>query len=264
MAASSPSPMARWRGSATRGRSSQATLCSARASDAGASERSHHERPRRYLVTRAPEPRGDVARPLGPPWARCGWSIPSSTRPAPWRSSNWPRSSAARSSISPPVAAYVPKTITVDARTGNRPPRILETPGGMINAIGLSGEGLEAFVRHRLSAPSAAALPADPQRGRVLAGGIRHAGRGSAGCPRSRSGRRLAGEGRARAQHLLSERAHRVRLDRQRPRGDRAGGGGRAGRYGPACSSPSSPRTSPTSAPSVGRPKRRARTPSPR
>jgi dihydroorotate dehydrogenase (NAD+) catalytic subunit len=50
----------------------------------------------------------------------------------------------------PPVAAYVPKTITVDARPGNRPPRILETPGGMINAIGLSGEGLEAFVADRL------------------------------------------------------------------------------------------------------------------
>ena len=50
----------------------------------------------------------------------------------------------------PPVAAYVPKTITVDARAGNRAPRILETPGGMINAIGLSGEGLEAFVAHRL------------------------------------------------------------------------------------------------------------------
>ena len=50
----------------------------------------------------------------------------------------------------PPVAAYVPKTITVDARSGNPPPRILETPAGMINAIGLSGEGLEAFVRHCL------------------------------------------------------------------------------------------------------------------
>jgi dihydroorotate dehydrogenase (NAD+) catalytic subunit len=50
----------------------------------------------------------------------------------------------------PPVAAYVPKTITVDARAGNRAPRILETPGGMINAIGLSGEGLEAFVAGRL------------------------------------------------------------------------------------------------------------------
>ncbi len=50
----------------------------------------------------------------------------------------------------PPVAAYVPKTITVDARPGNRPPRILETASGMINAIGLSGEGLKAFVAHRL------------------------------------------------------------------------------------------------------------------
>ena len=50
----------------------------------------------------------------------------------------------------PPVAAYVPKTITVDARAGNRTPRILETAGAMINAIGLSGEGLEAFVAGRL------------------------------------------------------------------------------------------------------------------
>jgi len=50
----------------------------------------------------------------------------------------------------PPVAAYVPKTITVDARKGNPSPRILETPGGMINAIGLSGEGLDVFVGDRL------------------------------------------------------------------------------------------------------------------
>ncbi len=51
----------------------------------------------------------------------------------------------------PPVAAYVPKTITVGARTGNPPPRILETQAGMVNAIGLSGEGLEAFVAGLLS-----------------------------------------------------------------------------------------------------------------
>lgn len=50
----------------------------------------------------------------------------------------------------PPVAAYVSKTITVDARSGNEPPRILETPGGMINAIGLQGEGLQAFLSVRL------------------------------------------------------------------------------------------------------------------
>ncbi len=58
----------------------------------------------------------------------------------------------------PPVAAYVPKTITVDARVGNPSPRILETPGGMINAIGLSGEGLEG-VRGGAPAASAASFP---------------------------------------------------------------------------------------------------------
>jgi dihydroorotate dehydrogenase (NAD+) catalytic subunit len=57
----------------------------------------------------------------------------------------------------PPVAAYVPKTITLEPREGNPPPRILETPAGMINAIGLSGEGLEAFVKERL--PRLLALP---------------------------------------------------------------------------------------------------------
>ena len=50
----------------------------------------------------------------------------------------------------PPIAGYVPKTVTLQARAGNRPPRILETPSGMINAIGLSSEGLEAFVASRL------------------------------------------------------------------------------------------------------------------
>jgi dihydroorotate dehydrogenase (NAD+) catalytic subunit len=57
----------------------------------------------------------------------------------------------------PPVACYIPKTITLRPREGNAPPRILETPAGMINAIGLSGEGMEAFVRNRL--PQLLALP---------------------------------------------------------------------------------------------------------
>jgi dihydroorotate dehydrogenase (NAD+) catalytic subunit len=57
----------------------------------------------------------------------------------------------------PPVAAYVPKTITLDPRAGNPPPRILETAGGMINAIGLANEGLDVFVSQRL--PSLLALP---------------------------------------------------------------------------------------------------------
>jgi dihydroorotate dehydrogenase (NAD+) catalytic subunit len=57
----------------------------------------------------------------------------------------------------PPLAAYVAKTITLGSRAGNPPPRILETSGGMINAIGLEGEGLDGFLRERL--PLLRALP---------------------------------------------------------------------------------------------------------
>lgn len=57
----------------------------------------------------------------------------------------------------PPVAAYVAKTITLLARAGNAPPRVLETTGGMINSIGLPGEGLDVFVAESL--PRLLALP---------------------------------------------------------------------------------------------------------
>jgi dihydroorotate dehydrogenase (NAD+) catalytic subunit len=57
----------------------------------------------------------------------------------------------------PPVAAYVAKTITVNPRSGNPPPRVLETPAGVINAIGLAGEGMSSFLDHRL--PRLLALP---------------------------------------------------------------------------------------------------------
>ncbi len=50
----------------------------------------------------------------------------------------------------PPVAAYVPKTVTLEPRVGNPPPRILETAGGMINAIGLPGPGLDVFLHQEL------------------------------------------------------------------------------------------------------------------
>jgi dihydroorotate dehydrogenase (NAD+) catalytic subunit len=45
-----------------------------------------------------------------------------------------------------PYAAYVPKTVTADARTGNPAPRVTETPSGMINAIGLENPGIVAWI----------------------------------------------------------------------------------------------------------------------
>jgi dihydroorotate dehydrogenase (NAD+) catalytic subunit len=45
-----------------------------------------------------------------------------------------------------PFAAYVPKTVTSEARTGNPAPRVTETPSGMINAIGLENPGIHAWI----------------------------------------------------------------------------------------------------------------------
>ncbi len=45
------------------------------------------------------------------------------------------------------LGAIVAKTITLKPRTGNKPPRIAETPSGMLNAIGLENEGLEGLKR---------------------------------------------------------------------------------------------------------------------
>jgi dihydroorotate dehydrogenase (NAD+) catalytic subunit len=56
-----------------------------------------------------------------------------------------------------PFHAFVSKTITVAPRQGNPPPRLWETPAGMINSIGLPNRGLEGFLRHDL--PLLAELP---------------------------------------------------------------------------------------------------------
>ncbi len=48
------------------------------------------------------------------------------------------------------LGAIVAKTVTLNARQGNPPPRIVETPAGMINAIGLENPGLEAFIEEKL------------------------------------------------------------------------------------------------------------------
>lgn len=44
------------------------------------------------------------------------------------------------------VGAIITKTITLNAREGNPPPRIVETSSGMLNSIGLENKGIEHFV----------------------------------------------------------------------------------------------------------------------
>jgi dihydroorotate dehydrogenase (NAD+) catalytic subunit len=45
-----------------------------------------------------------------------------------------------------PFSAYVPKTVTLERRDGNPPPRLTETAAGMINAVGLQNPGIEAYL----------------------------------------------------------------------------------------------------------------------
>jgi dihydroorotate dehydrogenase (NAD+) catalytic subunit len=56
-----------------------------------------------------------------------------------------------------PFSAFVSKTITPKPRAGNPPPRLFETPAGMINSIGLPNKGLAGFLESDL--PLLAELP---------------------------------------------------------------------------------------------------------
>ena len=48
------------------------------------------------------------------------------------------------------IGGFVTKSVTARATKGNPPPRIAETPAGMLNAIGLQNEGVEYFIRELL------------------------------------------------------------------------------------------------------------------
>ena len=56
-----------------------------------------------------------------------------------------------------PFAAFVSKTVTLEPRQGNPPPRLWELPGGLINSIGLPNKGLAGYLEHDL--PQLAELP---------------------------------------------------------------------------------------------------------
>ncbi|HEV3070915.1 MAG TPA: dihydroorotate dehydrogenase [Solirubrobacteraceae bacterium] len=49
-----------------------------------------------------------------------------------------------------PFAAFVSKTITLEPREGNPPPRLWEAPAGLVNSIGLPNKGLEGYLAYEL------------------------------------------------------------------------------------------------------------------
>ncbi|HIJ97420.1 MAG TPA: dihydroorotate dehydrogenase [Desulfuromonadales bacterium] len=48
------------------------------------------------------------------------------------------------------IGAMVTKGLSLKARAGNPTPRIVETPGGMLNAIGLQNVGIDAFIAKKI------------------------------------------------------------------------------------------------------------------
>lgn len=47
------------------------------------------------------------------------------------------------------IGAIITKTITLNPKVGNPMPRICETAGGMLNAIGLQNEGVDNFIKEK-------------------------------------------------------------------------------------------------------------------
>jgi dihydroorotate dehydrogenase (NAD+) catalytic subunit len=56
-----------------------------------------------------------------------------------------------------PFSAFVSKTVTLEARQGNPPPRLWEIAAGMINSIGLPNKGVQGYLAEDL--PQLAQLP---------------------------------------------------------------------------------------------------------
>ncbi|MEW8958255.1 MAG: dihydroorotate dehydrogenase [Moorella sp. (in: firmicutes)] len=48
------------------------------------------------------------------------------------------------------LGAIVTKSVAASPRAGNAPPRLYETPCGLLNAVGIPSEGVDAFKRHTL------------------------------------------------------------------------------------------------------------------
>jgi dihydroorotate dehydrogenase (NAD+) catalytic subunit len=58
------------------------------------------------------------------------------------------------------LGAFTTKSVTLHPRQGNPPVRIVETAGGMLNAIGLANVGLERFVADKLPVLARLGVPA--------------------------------------------------------------------------------------------------------
>ena len=71
----------------------------------------------------------------------CGMTLPTPLVPA-----SGTLAKEALGEVDGVYGAMLPKTATPRARVGNPPPRVAETPSGMVNSIGLQNPGVERFL----------------------------------------------------------------------------------------------------------------------
>jgi len=57
------------------------------------------------------------------------------------------------------LGGVITKTLTLEARAGNPAPRVVETPSGMLNAVGLQNVGVDAFLKEKWPGLSALKAP---------------------------------------------------------------------------------------------------------
>lgn len=48
------------------------------------------------------------------------------------------------------IGGIAVKGLTLEPKKGNQPPRIAETPSGMLNSVGLQNPGVDYFIEHQL------------------------------------------------------------------------------------------------------------------
>ena len=122
------------------------------------------------------------------------------------------------------LGALVTKGISLNPMAGNPPPRICESAGGMLNAIGLQNVGVEVFLRDKLPFSDQTGDPGDCQHFRPFPERI---------CSGSRTPGWTTGTFRSGDQYFLSQRGPgRAGLWGRSPDG---GPGSRPGATGPPC-----------------------------
>jgi dihydroorotate dehydrogenase (NAD+) catalytic subunit len=69
------------------------------------------------------------------------------------------------------LGAVVVKSLSAEPWAGNPPPRLHETPSGMLNSVGLQNPGVEAWLEHDLPALEARRARVGGHAGRCATGG---------------------------------------------------------------------------------------------